>query len=79
MTKDKRTILAMNIAASMFSTFVDLENRGPNWTPDKMPDLITRQVRVQAYIYGITNTKQLEDMTTIAVDFYTSHLKDALK
>ena len=79
LTKKDREILAINCAASLFADFMDVSFRGPNWTPEIMPRLITGYVGTQAYLYGIGKGKSLDHMVGVALTFYARYLEAPMR
>lgn len=62
-------ILAITWATTLFSDFMDKENRGSNWTPDTMPKLVSNFVERQALLNGIPSS-EYPTLVGLALTFY---------
>ena len=70
--------IALKTAAHLFHMYSKVENRGPNWKPSDMPQLIEKWVQ----IYADNNEVPKEywpEMVQMALEFYKTYLQEPLE
>ena len=77
-TRAERTVLTMFCVASHFQLFSDKANRGPNWSKDEMPNMISSWIQTQAFMANIPE-KHYAQMKQDGLDFYSRYLEPIME
>jgi len=76
---DSCKLLAITVAADLVKLFSDPASRGPNWTLEKVPDIIKEHVLMHAQNDETIPEGFRREMVGAALELYACHLKETLE